>query len=201
MALTPSTMMELGTPAPHFALPNVDGRTVTRSDYAGRPVVVMFICNHCPYVKHVAPVLADLAREYQEKGVGFVAINSNDADQYPDDAPDKMVEEVDRRGYPFPYLFDASQEVAKAFTAACTPDIFVFDREHRLYYRGQVDDTRPQRHGPGNYDHASNPATGDRLRHALDALLAGQEPPADQRPSIGCNIKWKPGREPEYATA
>lgn len=196
MALTASTMMPLGTQAPDFALADVGGTTVSRRDFAGEPLVVMFICNHCPYVKHVAPTLAAVAREYQAKGVRFVAISSNDAEAYPDDSPEAMKQEVARRGYTFPYLYDATQEVARAYTAACTPDVFVFDREHRLFYRGQIDDTRPHRISSGNYDSSKTPATGRDLRAALDALLAGGPPPETQYPSMGCNIKWKPGNAP-----
>ena len=199
MALTPSTMLELGTQAPDFSLSDTDGSTVSRSDFANQPLVVMFICNHCPYVKHVAKSIAEIAREYQSKGVAFVAIQSNDADAYPDDGPDEMAGEKQSRGYTFPYLYDPSQEIAKAYTAACTPDLFVFDADHKLFYRGQIDETRPNRISSGNYDSSQSPAHGKDLRAALDTLLAGGDPPADQRPSMGCNIKWKPGNAPAYA--
>jgi peroxiredoxin len=190
MVRTPSTMLPLGTSAPDFSLPDVEGRTVSLADYADSPVLlVMFICNHCPFVKHVAAALAELAREYQQRGVAVVGINSNNVQQYPDDTPDKMAEEVASRGYTFPYLYDESQEVAKAYRAACTPDFYVFDDDRRLIYRGQMDSSRP-----GN----EIEVTGEDLRAALDAALAGRPVPDQQSPSIGCNIKWKPGNEPEY---
>jgi peroxiredoxin len=191
MALTPSTMLlPLGTPAPDFRLPDTEGRLVSLSDFNGAPAyLVMFICNHCPYVKHIRSHLATLCREYQSKGVAIVGINANDVERYPEDSPERMKEEVRSAGYTFPYLFDASQEVAKAYRAACTPDFFLFDRERKLVYRGQYDDSRP-----GN----GIPVTGRDLRAALDAVLAGRLVPANQKPSIGCNIKWKPGNEPDY---
>lgn len=191
MVRTASTMLSLGTPAPDFALPDVHNKTVSLQDFAEAPaLVVVFMCNHCPYVQHVADGLARLAREYQEeRGVAFVGINSNDAEQYPDDSPDKMAEEARKRGYTFPYLYDQTQEVAKAYRAACTPDFFVFDRDRKLFYRGQMDDSRP-----GN----GAPVTGKDLRGALDILLADQVYTYDQKPSLGCNIKWKPGNEPDY---
>jgi peroxiredoxin len=184
-------MLPLGTQAPHFALQDVvTGRTVSLDDFAGaKALLVMFICNHCPYVKHVADHLARLTAEYLDRGVAVVGINSNDVVNYPDDAPDKMVEEARRRGYRFPYLYDATQEVARAYRAACTPDFYVFDAQRRLVYRGQMDDSRP-----GN----NVPVTGNDLRRALDAVLAGQDVPQEQKPSMGCNIKWKPGNEPDY---
>ncbi len=188
MALTPSTMTPLGTPAPDFRLPDTDGKFVSLQDFAGSPVLlVAFICNHCPYVKHVRSAFARLAREYQAKGVAVVGINSNDAAAYPDDSPSKMKEEKVAAGYTFPYLFDESQEAARAYRAACTPDFFVFDKERRLVYRGQMDASRP-----GN----GKPSDGADLRAALDAVLAGRLPAPEQVPSIGCNIKWKPGNEP-----
>ncbi len=190
MVLTPSTMLPLGTKASDFSLPNVDGRTVSLADFAQAPaLLVVFMCNHCPYVKHVAGGLAKLAREYQESGVAVVGINSNDAKNYPDDAPAKMAAETRSRGYTFPYLFDETQEVAKAYKAACTPDFYVFDRQQRLVYRGQMDASRPD---------SGIPVTGSDLRAALDAVLAGKLVAAEQRPSIGCNIKWKHGNEPDY---
>lgn len=189
MVKTASTMRQLGTPAPDFSLINVDGQTVSLSDFRGQPTLVMFICNHCPFVKHIAPELARLAPEYQAKGVAIVAINSNDASMHPDDSPERMVQEVEERGYTFPYLYDETQEVAKAYHAACTPDFFLFDKDHRLYYRGQLDASRPQN---------GIPVTGSDLRAALDALLAGQPAPEKQIPSIGCNIKWREGQEPDY---
>jgi peroxiredoxin len=188
MVLKSSIMLHLGTPAPDFALPDPDGRIVALSDFAGAPaLLVMFLCNHCPYVKHIRSGLAALAREYMDKGVAVVAINSNDAQAYPDDSPARMKEEAAAAGYPFPYLVDEAQNAARAYRAACTPDFFLFDRERKLAYRGQFDDSRP-----GN----GIPVTGEDLRAALDAVLAGRPPSGQQRPSIGCSIKWKPGGEP-----
>lgn len=189
MVLTPSTMLPLGTPAPDFTLPDANGKTVRLADFAGKPVLVAFICNHCPYVKHVAEGFAKLAKEYESRGVAVVGINSNDIEKYPDDSPAKMKDEVQLRGYTFPYLLDESQQVAQAYRAACTPDFYVFDKNHQLAYRGQLDGSRP-----GN----EIPVTGADLRTALDAVLAGQATPEKQLPSIGCNIKWKPGNEPDY---
>lgn len=190
MARTPSTMLPLGTAAPDFSLANVDGRMVSLDDFKGAPaLLVAFICNHCPFVKHIAPALADLAREYQAKGAAVVAINSNDAQSYPADSPEQMVHEAENRGYTFPYLYDEDQSAAKAYRAACTPDFYLFDRDRKLVYRGQLDSSRPD---------SGIPVTGKDLRAALDAVLAGKPAPADQKPSIGCNIKWKPGNEPEY---
>lgn len=198
MALTQSSMMALGSSAPDFQLPATDGNTVGLADCSSsRALVVLFICNHCPYVIHIAPALAKLAAEYQSKGVAFVAINSNDAQAYPADSFAHMKTEKVRRGYTFPYLFDESQAVARAYNAACTPDIYLFDQARKLVYRGQFDDTRPNRIASGNYDSAVNPATGAALRGALDLLLAEREIPALQYPSMGCNIKWQPGNEPQ----
>lgn len=192
MALTESNMMELGSRAPAFSLPSTEGETVTLESFDDAKVlVVLFICNHCPYVIHIAPKLAELAAEYQEKGVAFVAINSNDAQAYPADSFDKMKEEKQKRGYPFPYLYDETQEVAREFDAACTPDIFVFDQDRILAYRGQFDDSRPYRIASGNYDSEENPATGKDLKRALDCLLNDKHVPDNQYPSMGCNIKWK----------
>lgn len=183
MALTPSTMAPLGMIAPDFRLPDTDGRVASLSDFADAPaLLVAFICNHCPYVKHVRSAFAQLAKEYQAKDVAVVGINSNDAVAYPDDSPEKMREEKAAVGYTFPYLFDETQEVAKAYRAACTPDFFVFDRDRKLVYRGQMDAGRP-----GN----GKPNDGADLRAALDAVLAGRAPLGQQWPSIGCNIKWK----------
>lgn len=191
MAQTPSTMVALGSSAPPFRLPDTNGKLVSLDDFRNAPaLLVMFICNHCPFVKHVRAELAKLGREYQAKGAAIIAINSNDVVKYPDDSPAKMKEEVKLAGYTFPYLFDESQSVAKAYDAACTPDFFVYDRHRKLVYRGQLDDSRP-----GN----GLPVTGRDLRAALDAALASKAIPAEQRPSIGCNIKWKPGNEPVYA--
>jgi len=190
MVLTPSTMLPLGTPAPDFSLANVDGRTVSLSDFAGAPaLLVIFMCNHCPYVKHVADHLAGLAREYQQRGVAVVGINSNDTTSHPADSPEQMIHEVEGRGYTFPYLYDEDQAGAKAYQAACTPDFYVFDKDQKLVYRGQMDASRP---GSGK------PVSGHDLRAALTAVLAGRSPLAEQTPSIGCNIKWKPGNEPAY---
>jgi len=197
LALTPSTMLALGTPAPEFALPDTTGRVVARDDFRGRPLLVMFICNHCPYVKHVAPELARLGRDYGDR-IGIVAIQSNDVSTYPDDAPDKMAIEAAAQGYTFPYLHDETQAVAKAYAAACTPDFFLFDAAHKLVYRGQLDGTQPTRLGPGNYSSADNASDGSAMRAALDALLGGQPVPGDQQPAVGCNIKWKPGNAPAY---
>ena len=192
MVKTASTMLPLGTLAPDFSLPDANGKVVSLADIArGQPLLVMFICNHCPFVKHVADGLAKVVKQYQARGVAAVGINSNDAASFPDDAPAKMVEEVGLRGYTFPYLYDESQAVAKAYRAACTPDFFLFDKQHRLVYRGQMDGSRP-----GN----DVPVTGSDLTAAIDAVLAGKAVSAEQRASLGCNIKWKPGNEPEYFT-
>ena len=190
MVRTPSTMLPLGTTAPDFSLPNVDGRTVSLADAVGpKGTVVMFICNHCPFVKHVADQLAALGRDVMPLGIGVVAISSNDVSTHPADSPEQMVHEAEDRGYPFPYLYDEAQEVAKAYHAACTPDFFLFDAARKLVYRGQLDASRP-----GN----ELPVTGADLRAAIDAVLAGRPVAAEQRPSLGCNIKWKPGNEPAY---
>lgn len=191
MAATNSTMeLELGTTAPHFSLPDLDGETVCIDDFwESKALLVMFICSHCPYVRHLRVAIAQLARDYQARGLATVAIASNDVEQYPQDGPDGMREERDEAGYTFPYLLDETQEVAKAYRAACTPDFFLFDEQRRLVYRGQFDDSRPA---------SDVPVTGRDLRGAIDALLGGRPPVADQRPSIGCNIKWKPGNAPDY---
>jgi len=176
-------MLPLGTSAPPFSLPDVSGKTVSIADFQNAPaLLVMFICNHCPYVKHVRSGIAQLARDYQAKGVAVVAISSNDVVSHPDDSPAKMAIEAKDAGYTFPYLYDESQAVARSYQAACTPDFFLFNREKQLVYRGQLDDSRP-----GN----GVPVTGKDLRAALDAVLAGKPLVADQKPSIGCNIKWK----------
>ncbi len=190
MVETPSTMLPLGTAAPQFNLPTPDGKSVSLDDFKDKPaLVVAFICNHCPFVKHIRKEFASFAKEYQARGVAVVAINSNDVESYPDDAPDKMAEEIKSVGYTFPYLSDQSQEVAKAYRAACTPDLYVFDKGRRLVYRGQFDDSRPKN---------GRPVTGADLRTALDAVLAGRAVAENQRPSIGCNIKWKRGKAPDY---
>jgi len=190
MVRTASTMLPLGTPAPDFSLRECGGDTVALSDFANRDaLLVIFMCNHCPYVKHVADQLKLLTDEYMQRGVGVVAISSNDAELYPDDSPAAMVKEKEDRGYHFPYLHDEDQSVAKAYRAACTPDFFLFDRDLKLAYRGQLDASRPQ---------SDLPVTGADLRAALDEVLAGRTPAADQVASLGCNIKWKAGNEPEY---
>jgi peroxiredoxin len=182
-------MVDLGTKAPDFALPDTTGRIVKRSDFEGKPLLVTFICNHCPFVKHIRTHLAVTAKEYQKKGVGVVGISSNDVSTHPDDGPEKMALEVQAVGYAFPYLYDETQEVAKAYRAACTPDFFLFDGKHKLVYRGRYDESRPE---------SGIPVTGADLKHAMDAVLAGKPIPAEQKGSIGCNIKWKRGNQPEY---
>ncbi len=183
MAVTPSTMSPLGSPAPAFALPDtISGGTVSLADFAGKPLLVMFICNHCPYVVHVLDELVRLGAEYTAKGVGVVAVCSNDVANYPDDSPEKMAELGKARDFAFPYLHDAEQEVARAYDAACTPDFFLYDASHRLAYRGQLDGSRP---GSGD------PVTGRDLRAALDTVLGGGTPDSAQTPSAGCNIKWR----------
>ncbi len=190
MVKTSSVMLPLGTQAPDFRLPDYDGRLVARDDFRGkRGLLVIFMCNHCPYVKHVAAQLAQIADEYQAKDIAIVGISSNDIATHPDDAPDKMKLEAAQQGYRFPYLFDETQSVAQSYRAACTPDFYLFDDQFKLVYRGQMDETRPKQ---------GSVATGKDLRAALDALLAGAPQPQPQRPSIGCNIKWKAGKEPEY---
>ena len=191
MAATPSTMLPLGTKLPEFSLPNVvDGGAVTSRDLGGSiATTIMFICNHCPFVKHVLPELSRLDGDYTPAGVALIAISSNDVAAYPDDAPAKMRALAEREGWTFPYVFDDSQEVAKAFWAACTPDFYVFDGNRTLVYRGQLDGSRP-----GN----DVPLSGADLRRALDAVVAGERVPHEQLPSMGCNIKWKPGNAPEY---
>lgn len=199
MALTESTMLKLGQVAPDFSLPSTSGGVVSKAEFEGNPLLVMFICNHCPYVVHVAPELSRLGRDYANSNLGIVAISSNDVEQYPDDSPEKMKTESAARGYLFPYLYDESQATAIAFTAACTPDIFLFDGSHKLVYRGQLDSTRPTRIRSGVYDSTGNEPDGADLRAAIDLVLAGEIPNGEiQYPSIGCNIKWKPGNEPDY---
>ena len=188
MVMTQSQMLAIGTPAPAFTLPDPDGEKHSLADNKSA-YLVMFICNHCPFVKHVRDELARLGRDYLAKDVDVVAISSNDINTHPADSPDKMRDETNAAGYTFPYLFDEDQSVAKAYRAACTPDFFVFDADRKLAYRGQLDGSRP-----GN-DLA---VTGADLRGALDAVLAGEAPAADQVPSVGCNIKWTPGNEPDY---
>jgi len=191
MARTASTMLPLGTKAPEFQLPDVvSGETISLDRFAGKQgLVVIFLCRHCPFVKHVQGELAKLGRDYQDADLGIVAISANDAANYPDDAPEKLKEMAKELGLTFPLCYDESQETAKAYTAACTPDFFVFDRDRKLVYRGQFDDSRP-----GN----DKPVTGKDLRSAIDAVLAQSPISEEQKPSIGCNIKWKPGNEPAY---
>jgi peroxiredoxin len=190
MAATPSTMLPLGTQAPPFSLPDtLWGKTVSLDTFKDRQaLLVMFICNHCPFVRHIRSELAKLGRDYHPRGVGIAAISSNDVQEYPQDGPDQMAIEARDAGYTFPYLYDATQEVAKAYKAACTPDFFLFDRDRKLVYRGQLDDSRPKN---------GLPVTGADLRAALDAVLAGKPVSPNQMPSIGCNIKWKPENEPK----
>ncbi|MBA3707981.1 MAG: thioredoxin family protein [Planctomycetes bacterium] len=185
-----STMVPLGTPAPDFSLPEVGGGTVRLQDLAAAPaLLVVFLCNHCPYVRHIRSALAQFGRDYAVQGLAMVGISSNDPERYPDDGFAAMKLEKSSAGYPFPYCFDADQALAKAYRAACTPDFFLFDRGRRLYYRGQFDDSLPRN---------ALPVTGRDLRTALDRCLANDPPPVDQRPSMGCNIKWKPGAEPPW---
>ena len=190
MVKTASTMLPLGTKAPDFSLVNIDGQTVSLADFDGSPaLLVIFMCNHCPFVKHIAHELSRLGHEYQSRGVAIVGISSNDVSGYPADSPEQMIHEAELQGYSFPYLYDETQEVAKAYKAACTPDFFLFDGEQKLVYRGQLDSSRP-----GN----GIPVTGEDLRGAIDLVLAGKPVPAEQTPSIGCNIKWREGGEPDY---
>ncbi|MBI1950527.1 MAG: thioredoxin family protein [Acidobacteria bacterium] len=194
MVRTLSTMLKLGTPAPGFSLPDVvSGRVISlESFHDEKALLVMFICRHCPYVKHVQGELARLGTDYRDRGVGIVAISANDASAYPDDAPPGLREMAVELGFTFPFCHDESQAVAKAYTAACTPDFFLFDQARRLVYRGQLDDSRPD---------SGRPVTGRDLRAAIDAVLAGRPVGGDQRPSLGCNIKWKAGNEPDYFPA
>ncbi len=194
MALTESTMTDLGSTAPAFELPDVtSGKTVTLASFqADKALLVMFICNHCPFVKHVHEELARIGRDYASKPIGIVAVNANNVETHPDDAPDKMKATAAEWGLTFPYCYDEDQQTAKAYGAACTPDFFLFDSERRLVYRGQLDDSRPEN---------DKPATGSDLRAAIDAILEGRSVSAGQKPSIGCNIKWKPGNEPSYAAS
>ncbi|MGD1805955.1 thioredoxin family protein [Dapis sp. BLCC M126] len=191
MALTESTMLTLATIAPNFQLPDVvSEKTISLSTFEGKKaLLVMFICRHCPFVKHVQLELAKIGKDYVPKDVGILAISSNNIETHPDDAPDKLKEMALELRFNFPYCFDATQEVAKSYTAACTPDFFLFDANYKLVYRGQLDDSRP-----GN----QKPVTGTDLRAALDTVLAGKNIVEEQKPSIGCNIKWKPGNEPSY---
>ncbi len=191
MARTASTMLDLGVAAPDFQLPDtVSGQTIALAAFADRPaLLVMFICQHCPFVKHVEAELARIGQDYGSQGLGIVAISSNDIDNYPQDDPAHLKAMAERLGFTFPVCYDATQAVAKAYRAACTPDFFLFDGDLRLVYRGQLDDSRP-----GN----DKPVNGADLRGAIAAVLKGEPVPAEQKPSIGCNIKWKPGNEPDY---
>jgi peroxiredoxin len=191
MSLTPSTMLELGTRAPDFSLPDVrTGQTVSLAELQGKDaLLVLFMCAHCPFVKLVEAEFAAIGRDYQSKGLGLVAISANDAENYPDDAPQRLREQAERLGFTFPYLYDESQEAARAYRAACTPDLYLFDRELKLAYRGQLDDARP-----GN----GLPVNGKNLRAAINSVLAGKKVTESQLPATGCNIKWKPGNEPDY---
>lgn len=190
MVMTASTMLPLGTDAPPFSLRDSGGNIVSLRDFKGAPaLLVIFICNHCPFVKHIHHGMLELIRDYQAKGVAVVAISSNDVKTFPEDSPEIMARLAKQFDYTFPYLYDEAQEVAKAYRAACTPDFFLFDGNRKLVYRGQIDDSRP-----GN----NKPVTGRDLREALDAVLEGREITWEQKPSIGCNIKWKSGNEPSY---
>lgn len=182
--------MELGSKAPDFSLPDTEGNRVTLNDFkSAKALLIIFMCNHCPYVMHVRKGLVELERYCREKEVAVAGISSNDADNYPQDSPQVMAKEREECGYVFPYLYDESQEVAKSYSASCTPDFFLFDSDRKLVYRGQMDASRP-----GN----SLPVTGKDIRAAVDRLLDGREPSKEQTPSLGCNIKWKPGKEPDY---
>jgi peroxiredoxin len=191
MAKTLSTMLDLGTTAPDFTLPDVvSGKTMALTDFtSNKALLVMFICRHCPFVKHIEHELARLGRDYADKDVAIVAISANDAAEHPDDAPESLKEMAEQLGFTFPFLYDESQSVAKAYSAACTPDFFLFDQSRKLVYRGQLDDSRPE---------SGIPVTGKDLRAAIDAVLNDQAVNPDQRASIGCNIKWKSGNEPSY---
>jgi peroxiredoxin len=190
MVAANSTMLPLGTRAPDFRLPDTNGKLVALADFNGAPaLVVVFMCNHCPYVKHIRAGLAQLGRDFAPRRLAMVGISSNDVDNYPQDSPQRMAEEARSAGYSFPYLYDETQEVAKAYHAACTPDFYLFDQRQQLVYRGQFDDSRP-----GN----GLPVTGKDLRAALEAVLMGKPAPNPQKPSLGCNIKWKAGNEPAY---
>ena len=188
--MTPSTMLELGTRLPAFRLPDLDGKWISSGQFDQAPaLLVVFICPHCPVVRHIRKEFARFASEYQKNGLAVVAVNTNDPVAFPDDDPDGMRREISEAGYTFPYLVDDSQDVAKAYRAACTPDFFLFDDSRKLVYRGQFDDSRPKN---------NIPITGSDLRAAVDAVLAGHSPSPNQKPSVGCNIKWKVGNEPEY---
>ena len=189
MSRTPSNMPELGNPAPDFSLPDPSGKIYSLDDFSDAPaLLVVFMCNHCPFVIHLREALSGFASEYQDKGLAIVAINANDISNRPDDSPEMMAQEVKKAGYTFPYLFDESQQTAIAYEAACTPDFFLYDKNRKLVYRGQFDGSRP-----GN----DVPVTGEDMRNAADALLSGNPISNDQKASLGCNIKWRPGNEPK----
>lgn len=191
MALKQSVMVPVGTPAPEFSLPDTNGSLVSLSQFHGKKgLLVVFMCNHCPYVKHIQHELSAIGKEFQPQGLGMVGISANDITTHPSDSPEKMKEEAAAAGYTFPYLYDESQETAKAYRAICTPDIFLFDKDLKLAYRGQLDETRPN---------SGQPAHGKDLRAAIEAVLVGQPVPEPHYPSAGCNIKWKAGNEPDYA--
>lgn len=191
MTVTASQMLSLGISAPDINLPDTQGNMVTLADFKDKPaLLVIFMCNHCPFVKHVLKVMVELIKEYQAKNVAVVGINSNDVENFPEDSPETMAKVAKNAGFTFPYLYDETQQVAKAYNAACTPDFFLFDEQRKLVYRGQMDDSRPD---------SGIAVTGSDLRAALDAVLAGEKVDQNQKPSIGCNIKWKSGNEPEYA--
>ena len=191
MALTASTMLPLGTAAPYFNLPDTQGKLVSIDDFKdAKALLVVFMCNHCPFVKHILKDFVKLVKDYQPKGVAVVGINSNDVESFPDDSPQMMAKVAKQMGFTFPYLYDESQQVARQYHAACTPDFFLFDKERKLVYRGQMDDSRP-----GN----NIPITGADLRAALNAVLTGTQVSKQQKPSMGCSIKWKIGNEPDYA--
>ena len=183
-------MLELGTLAPDFDLPDPGGKRARLQDFAdAEGLIVAFICNHCPFVKHIREEVAAFAREYSQRNIAMVAISSNDVSSHPADAPERMRQEAEQLDYCFPYLYDESQETAKAYRAACTPEFYLFNKERKLVYRGRFDGATPSNRVP---------VTGDELRRATDALLAGKAPDSDQHPGMGCNIKWKPGNEPAY---
>lgn len=191
MVITASRMLELGTSAPDFHLPDTNGKIVSLKDFQDAPAfLVIFMCNHCPFVKHILNALVELIKDYQGRSVAVVGINSNNVENYPEDCPKKMKEMAKKKGFTFPYLYDQSQEMAKSYSAACTPDFFLFDKERKLVYRGQMDDSRPNN---------NIPITGLDLIKAMDAVLAGRDVSPIQKPSMGCNIKWKPGNAPDYA--
>jgi len=190
MVATPSTMLPLGTPAPDFNLPDITSKLVSINDFKDSPaLLVIFMCNHCPYVKHVLSQMVGLVKKYQAKGVAVVGISSNDVVSFPEDRPEMMAKVAEDAGFTFPYLYDETQEAAKSYRAACTPDFFLFDKQRRLVYRGQMDDSRP-----GN----NIPVTGADVKAAMNAILEGKKIPSKQKPSMGCNIKWKKGNEPDY---